>query len=368
MIFMMKSDRLFCETGKRLDKLTTEQTNIALEKQKVDRAIGINKPIGAYLVEEGVLTKDDVLLILKEQEQQKSKFIANIKKLLNKFSGNLASDNVYFPPNIPSGKASNAIKSYGKDVQLEDILMLVDETFFGSSTDGFLLTESGLYCKNQDSLPWVINFEDIQSIRFETSTTSRTIIFNDYFQLTTNIFGEKPAEVLFKIIKAVTNGEDPDLQQVVPTPKQVDVSAGDVKKMSSYIPPVLAGCGGCLGLFFIVSIMLGMIGYYFENAPEIDLVKNGSLQIAPDKTVEELVNGFMGNPTWESGVTTEGDKFVNVTGNITFHGKEVEAVLQFEVDKNNKNFSIRACEFNGIPQSNFMMIGLLTKMAEAGDT
>ena len=58
-------DRLFCEIAVDFGILTEEQVQVCLEKQMVDRAIGEIKPIGAYLFEEKIITKDQILQILK---------------------------------------------------------------------------------------------------------------------------------------------------------------------------------------------------------------------------------------------------------------------------------------------------------------
>ncbi len=62
-------DRLFCEAGNDIGLLTQENINIAVEKQNTDRAIGVNKPIGAYFVEDQILSRDQIGQILKIQNK-----------------------------------------------------------------------------------------------------------------------------------------------------------------------------------------------------------------------------------------------------------------------------------------------------------
>lgn len=53
---------------------------------------------------------------------------------------------VYSKPNIPRPKLVNAIKSYGKSfVKPDDILILVDDTVFGSAKEGFFLTKTHFF-------------------------------------------------------------------------------------------------------------------------------------------------------------------------------------------------------------------------------
>jgi len=98
------------------------------------------------------------------------------------------------------------------------------------------------------------------------------------------------------------------------------------------------------------------------TSTEVNMVKTGSLSSCPNHTLEEMVDGFFGAPSWESGTSDNGMKFVNVSGDMTFSGKEVTGTLQFTISDNNKTFQYRAFEINEIPQNNVMASALLTKM------
>ena len=68
-MFQDNKDKLFCEVGTDLNLLTKEQVEKALEQQRVDRSIGVNKPIGAYLFEANIITKEQIAQILKIQDK-----------------------------------------------------------------------------------------------------------------------------------------------------------------------------------------------------------------------------------------------------------------------------------------------------------
>lgn len=68
-MFVDNKDKLFCEVGIDLSLLNKEQVDKALEQQRVDSSIGVNKPIGAYLFEANILTKDQIAQILKIQDK-----------------------------------------------------------------------------------------------------------------------------------------------------------------------------------------------------------------------------------------------------------------------------------------------------------
>ena len=97
----------------------------------------------------------------------------------------------------------------------------------------------------------------------------------------------------------------------------------------------------------------------------VTMVKGGTLQSCPNSTVEEMVDGFMGSPSWESGVTEDQEIFVNVSGDISYADKPVRAVVQFMIDKENETFQYNAFELNGIPQNHFIAAELLEKMCDS---
>ncbi|MDH2998280.1 hypothetical protein A1D22_10320 [Pasteurellaceae bacterium LFhippo2] len=53
---------------------------------------------------------------------------------------------IYTFPDIPSDKLNKAIDGYKKlYLNPEDVIVLVDDTVFGSATDGFMITDDYLY-------------------------------------------------------------------------------------------------------------------------------------------------------------------------------------------------------------------------------
>lgn len=67
-MYLDTKDQLFCEAAIALNLLSNEQIQNAISQQKVDRAIGNVKPIGAYLFESNVLTKEQIAQIVSYQE------------------------------------------------------------------------------------------------------------------------------------------------------------------------------------------------------------------------------------------------------------------------------------------------------------
>ncbi len=80
-------------------------------------------------------------------------------------------------------------------------------------------------------------------------------------------------------------------------------------------------------------------------------------------TVEQMVDGFMGAPSWESGKSEGGQMFVNVEGDISYADKLVRGKIQFLIKGN--EFSFNAFEMNNVPSPNLIAVGLLRKMCDS---
>lgn len=105
----------------------------------------------------------------------------------------------------------------------------------------------------------------------------------------------------------------------------------------------------------------------------VQMVKGGILDGYPQMTVCEAFDGFLSDPKWESGLSDDNVRFVNVTGGALYFGEEAELAVQFIiVDEKDGSFQYNACEVNGTPQSNLVFWGLLETIygdpASTGDS
>lgn len=115
-------------------------------------------------------------------------------------------------------------------------------------------------------------------------------------------------------------------------------------------------CAGVVLIIMVVALLKSGV----ENDKYIQMVKSGTLEAYPQKTVGEAFDGYLGNPKWESGVSEDGTRIVNVTGKILYYDKETDIIVQFIIENDeSESFSYNACELNGIPQNNFFFWGLL---------
>lgn len=95
------------------------------------------------------------------------------------------------------------------------------------------------------------------------------------------------------------------------------------------------------------------------NDQYVQMVKEGTLNGYPQKTVGEAFDGFLKNPKWESGLSDDDQRFVNVTGKILYYDEEVNLAVQFIVDEKSGSFEYNACRINDVPQNNLTFWGLL---------
>ena len=118
-------------------------------------------------------------------------------------------------------------------------------------------------------------------------------------------------------------------------------------------------------IILAISLIFGFSGFSLFSSQEVKTIKQSSLGMCPTATVEEMVDSFMGDPSWESGVTDDGTKFVNIGGDITYADKTVRALIQFIFTKDGTSFEYNAFEINEVPQNQLIAGSLLTKMCES---
>lgn len=56
-------------------------------------------------------------------------------------------ERVFVAPHIPLKKLHGAVESYGDGLRPHDVIVLIDDTLFGSAREGVLITETKIFCK-----------------------------------------------------------------------------------------------------------------------------------------------------------------------------------------------------------------------------
>jgi hypothetical protein len=113
-----------------------------------------------------------------------------------------------------------------------------------------------------------------------------------------------------------------------------------------------------ISLIFLIILFTGC-----KESME-DKIKSGYFNDCQIADVETLINSFFSNPKWESFISPDDNLFhLNIEGQITFNGKPAEALVQFQMDKNDSWF-INAFEINSQSQADIMISSLISKMCE----
>ncbi|MEK5432041.1 hypothetical protein MKY88_14340 [Lysinibacillus sp. FSL R7-0073] len=104
---------------------------------------------------------------------------------------------------------------------------------------------------------------------------------------------------------------------------------------------------------FLCVVFMGMLVGYVFNAKKditdheyIDIVKEGYLENFSDVTVRNAFNYAFFEPYWRYYQAKTGEQVVELSGDITFQDEKGHAILQFVVDEQAKQFSLRAMKFN----------------------
>lgn len=101
---------------------------------------------------------------------------------------------------------------------------------------------------------------------------------------------------------------------------------------------------------------------WFES-DEVKTMKGAQLNACPEVTIEQMVDSFISNPSWDSG-HAEGNTYVNIVGGISFKDKPIEVLIQFRIFDDN-SLDLNAVEFNEIPQAQWISMGLINAMCDS---
>lgn len=111
----------------------------------------------------------------------------------------------------------------------------------------------------------------------------------------------------------------------------------------------------------IIIMLLSILFISCMDSEEVQKVKNGSLLMYKNVTIEELVNGFVKDPEWESFVADDGKTYVNIEGFIRYNGKKSKLGIQYRLDPDDR-FWFNAMTINGEEQYEYVYRELMYKM------
>ncbi len=71
--------------------------------------------------------------------------VSQVRSVLSQYDW--SENRFFFTPNIPAKKLNNALASYAPQVKADEVLLLLDDTMFGGSREGLLISERGVAAK-----------------------------------------------------------------------------------------------------------------------------------------------------------------------------------------------------------------------------
>lgn len=78
-------------------------------------------------------------------------------------------DKIFVFPQIPDKKINGINKKYTPNLNKNDIIFIIDDTVFGSATEGLTLTDTKIYIHESFTEPLEINIDEINIIKYNGS-------------------------------------------------------------------------------------------------------------------------------------------------------------------------------------------------------
>ena len=101
-----------------------------------------------------------------------------IEDIIKRYKTRICDDCVFFAPEIPERKLRNAVEGYARAGSGERALALIDNSFFGSASDGVLLTGERIYSNEWSDVTFALELGAIESVEFVESNSANEIRLN----------------------------------------------------------------------------------------------------------------------------------------------------------------------------------------------
>ncbi|MGL3014099.1 J domain-containing protein [Acinetobacter baumannii] len=124
------------------------------------------------------------------------------------------SDNIYFAPVIPNKKLQGAMSYLPHGVSPNEVLMLIDDTVFGSAKAGMCLTAKGLFYKESFEDEQAYPFEHIQRIEADIGILTSSILINGQDELNFSQLDKGMVRTLVAFLNELRQGK-PETKQTI---------------------------------------------------------------------------------------------------------------------------------------------------------
>jgi len=175
---------------------------------------------------------------------------------------------IHVAPSIPDKKLNNAILSYAPDVDPDKVVLLHDDTVFGSAAEGLIVTEDGLYGKDLDGELKFNKFKKIKSVVIDKGLLYHTLLVNGKTFIDITQPDYAACLLLAEFIERVAS-EGPGVIEVLKE------EAGPPDTISEKINEGLEKAGSVAwkvigGIFVLILLMVGITTVLEEMEPDTD--------------------------------------------------------------------------------------------------
>lgn len=125
------------------------------------------------------------------------------------------SDNIYFSPVIPDKKLQGAMTYLSHSVSPNDVLMLIDDTVFGSAKVGMCLTAKGLFYKASFEDEQAYLFEHIQQVEADIGMITSSILINGRDELKFSQLDKSVVRTLVAFLNECCRGKQETKQTII---------------------------------------------------------------------------------------------------------------------------------------------------------
>lgn len=112
-------------------------------------------------------------------------------------------------------------------------------------------------------------------------------------------------------------------------------------------------------------LLAGVSSSCFAYSDEIEWLRKQSFNSCKKFYVWRLVDDYVSNAKWESGLTNDGETIVNVRGKIAYKNRPANVVLQFTIEPKARKFNMSGFSINGDVQSKEMRVALINNMCSS---
>ncbi|AQV15297.1 MULTISPECIES: J domain-containing protein [Acinetobacter calcoaceticus/baumannii complex] len=125
------------------------------------------------------------------------------------------SDNIYFSPVIPNKKLQGAMSYLPHGVSPNDVLMLIDDTVFGSAKVGMCLTAKGIFYKASFEDEQAYLFEHIQQVEADIGIITSSILINGQDELNFTQLDKGMVRTLVSFLNELCQGKQETKQTII---------------------------------------------------------------------------------------------------------------------------------------------------------